>query len=128
MLTEVTSGVRISVIPRFEPGISNPLLDSYVFSYKIIIENQNDYPVQLLRRHWYIFDSVAIKREVEGPGVVGEMPIINPGEYYTYESACDLRSLRGTMQGFYNMQRPGEAETFHVRIPKFKLEVPYGMN
>lgn len=128
MLTEVTSGVRISVIPRFEAGISNPLLDSYVFSYKIIIENQNDYPVQLLRRHWYIFDSVAIKREVEGPGVVGEMPIINPGEYYTYESACDLRSLRGTMQGFYNMQRPGEPETFHVRIPKFKLEVPYGLN
>jgi ApaG protein len=128
MLTEVTSGVRISVIPRFEPGISNPMLDSYVFSYKIIIENQNDYPVQLLRRHWYIFDSVAIKREVEGPGVVGEMPVINPGEYYTYESACDLRSLRGTMQGFYNMQKPGELETFHVRIPKFKLEVPYGMN
>ncbi len=128
MLTEVTSGVRISVIPRFEPGISNPMLDSFVFSYKIIIENQNDYPVQLLRRHWYIFDSVAIKREVEGPGVVGEMPVIHPGEFYSYESACDLRSLRGTMQGFYNMQKLGDAETFHVRIPKFKLEVPYGMN
>ena len=128
MLTEVTSGVRISVIPRYEPGISNPLADNFVFSYQIIIENQNDYPVQLLRRHWYIFDSVAIKREVEGPGVVGETPIISPGEFFSYQSACDLRSLRGSMQGFYNMMRLDNNEAFHVRIPKFKLEVPHGMN
>lgn len=128
MLTEVTSGVRISVVPRYEPGISNPLADNFVFSYQIIIENQNDFPVQLLRRHWYIFDSVAIKREVEGPGVVGEMPVILPGEFYTYQSACDLKSLRGTMQGFYSMQKVGDAQLFHVRVPKFKLEVPFSMN
>lgn len=128
MLTEVTSGVRISVVPRYEPGISNAAIDNYVFSYQIIIENQNDFPVQLLRRHWYIFDSIAIKREVEGPGVVGEMPVIMPGEFYSYQSACDLRSPRGTMQGFYSMQKQGEKELFHVRVPKFKLEVPYSQN
>lgn len=128
MLTEITAGVRISVIPRYEPGISNPVADNYVFSYQIIIENQNDFPIQLLRRHWYIFDSVALKREVEGPGVVGETPVIAPGEVFTYQSACDLRSLRGTMQGFYSMQRPGHSEYFHVRVPKFRLEVPHGLN
>lgn len=128
MLTEVTSGIRISVVPRYEPGISNAAIENYVFSYQIIIENQNDFPVQLLRRHWYIFDSVAIKREVEGPGVVGEMPVIQPGEFYTYHSACDLKSPRGTMQGFYSMQKLGEKELFNVRVPKFKLEVPHSLN
>lgn len=128
MLTEVTAGVRISVVPRYEPGISNAASDTYVFSYQIIIENQNDFPVQLLRRHWYIFDSIAIKREVEGPGVVGEMPVIQPGDFYMYHSACDLRSPRGTMQGFYSMSKLGDKQTFHVRVPKFKLEVPYSMN
>lgn len=128
MLTEVTSGIRISVVPRFESGISSPMLDNYVFSYQIIIENQNTYPVQLLRRHWYIFDSAGVKREVEGRGVVGEVPVIMPGEFYSYQSACDLRSLRGTMTGFYSMKKVEEDQLFHVRIPKFRLEVPYGLN
>ncbi len=128
MLTEVTSGIRISVDCRFEDRLSSPLLDSYVFSYHITIENQNDFPVQLLRRHWFIFDSVAINREVEGPGVVGETPLIQPGEYYRYNSACDLRSMRGTMRGFYMMQQLGKKDCFHVNIPTFKLEVPYSLN
>jgi ApaG protein len=128
MLTEITSGIRISVEPRYEPAISSPLLDSFVFSYHITIENQTDRPVRLLRRHWFIFDSCAVKREVEGPGVVGEMPLIQPGEFYKYNSACDLRSLRGTMSGFYTMQTEGEAQLMNVRIPQFKLEVPYSLN
>ncbi|MFZ4786180.1 MAG: Co2+/Mg2+ efflux protein ApaG [Flavobacteriales bacterium] len=128
MLTEITSGIRISVVPHYEPGISNPLHDNYVFSYQIIIENQNDFAVQLTRRHWYIFDSIALKREVEGPGVVGETPIILPGEFYTYQSACDLHSMRGTMHGYYSMNRVGDVQTFKVRVPKFRLEVPFGMN
>jgi ApaG protein len=128
MLTEVTSGVRITVSVRFEDNLSSALMESYVFSYHITVENQNDFPVKLLRRHWFIFDSVAIKREVEGPGVVGETPIIQPGEFYSYSSACDLRSARGTMSGFYTMQQPGERELLHVSIPKFTLEVPYCKN
>jgi ApaG protein len=128
MLTEVTSGVRITVAVRYEENLSSPMLESFVFSYHITVENQNDFPVKLLRRHWFIFDSVAMKREVEGPGVVGETPLIMPGEFYSYNSACDLRSLRGTMTGFYTMQRPGERELFQVKVPQFSLEVPYSRN
>lgn len=128
MLTEVTSGIRISVEPRYEPSISSPLMDSFVFSYSVTIENQSDVPVQLMRRHWFIFDSCAMKREVEGPGVVGETPIIAPGEFFTYSSACDLRSFRGSMHGFYTMKKDGDEKLFSVRIPKFLLEVPYSSN
>jgi ApaG protein len=128
MLTEITEGIRISVEPRYEPSLSSPLMDSFVFSYHITIENQTDAPVKLLRRHWFIFDSCAVKREVEGPGVVGETPLILSGEFYRYNSACDLRSMRGTMEGFYTMQRDGEKKFFRVRIPQFKLEVPFAKN
>ncbi|MBX7051276.1 MAG: Co2+/Mg2+ efflux protein ApaG [Flavobacteriales bacterium] len=128
MLTEVTSGIRISVEVRYEENLSSALMESFVFSYHITVENQNDFPVKLLRRHWHIFDSIAIKREVEGPGVVGEMPVIMPGDFYRYSSACDLRSMRGTMSGFYTMQQPGHREFIQVKIPMFSLEVPYSKN
>jgi len=128
MLTEITSGVRISVDCRFEANLSNPLLNQFIFSYRITIENQNEFPIQLLRRHWFIFDAHPMKREVEGPGVVGEFPMILPNEFYTYSSACDLASMRGTMGGFYTMQRYGTKEVIKVNVPQFKLEVPYGLN
>ncbi|MFN8777642.1 MAG: Co2+/Mg2+ efflux protein ApaG [Flavobacteriales bacterium] len=128
MLTEVTEGVRITVESRYEPVLSSPLMDSYVFSYQISICNENEFPVHLLRRHWFIFDSSAIRREVEGPGVVGEQPVIAPGEVYTYSSACDLRSVRGSMRGFYTMSQAGGDAFFRVSVPIFVLEVPYTMN
>ena len=128
MLTEVTAGVRITVEARYEPVLSSPVMDSFIFSYRISISNSNDYPVQLLRRHWFIFDSSAVRREVEGPGVVGEQPVIAPGEEYTYNSACDLRSMRGSMKGFYTMQKHGSKEFIRVSIPEFLLEVPFSMN
>lgn len=128
MLTEVTSRVRISVITRYEENLSSVALESYVFSYHITIENQNDFPIQLLRRHWYIFDSIALNREVEGPGVIGETPIIQPGEFYQYSSACDLRSMRGNMSGFYTVQPVDGKDLMRINIPKFNLEVPYSLN
>lgn len=128
MLTEVTSGIRITVAVRYEENLSSALMESFVFSYHITVENQNDFPVKLLRRHWYIFDSVAIKREVEGPGVIGETPLIQPGSFFSYSSACDLRSARGHMSGFYTMQQPGVQEFLHVKVPKFSLEVPFYKN
>jgi ApaG protein len=128
ILAEITSGVRITVAVRYEENLSSAPIESFVFSYHITVENQNDYPVRLLRRHWYIFDSVALKREVEGPGVIGETPIILPGDYFSYNSACDLRSDRGTMHGYYTMQKPGERGMFEVKIPKFSLEFTYSLN
>ncbi len=128
MQTEVTSGIKVTVAVKYEENLSSALMESFVFSYHITMENQNDFPVKLLRRHWYVFDSIALKREVEGPGVVGETPVIKPGEFYSYSSACDLRSLRGTMTGFYTMQQEGVRELLHIKIPKFTLEVPYCKN
>lgn len=128
MLTEVTSGVRVIVDPIYEPRLSCPVMEQFLFSYHITIHNQNDFPIQLLRRHWYIFDSFAVNREVEGPGVVGENPVLEPGAYYDYHSACDLRSMRGTMRGFYSMKNLDDDVTFRVNIPLFKMEVPYSLN
>jgi ApaG protein len=128
MQTAVSSGVKVSLETRYEQKFSSPLTDNYVFSYFIRIENQNDFPVQLIRRHWFIFDSCGIKREVEGPGVVGEQPVIAPGESYSYNSACDLLSMRGTMHGFYTMIRVSDQSNFRVEIPRFRMETPISLN
>jgi ApaG protein len=128
LLTKTTSGVRITVNPRYEDNLSFAPEESYVFSYHITVENQNSYPVKLLRRHWFIFDSVGISREVEGAGVVGETPLIMPGEFFSYSSACDLKSPRGSMYGFYTMQRFGSDELFQVNVPQFNLEAPHSLS
>jgi ApaG protein len=128
LLTKTTCGVRITVHPRYEDNLSFAPEDSFVFSYHIIVENQNDFPVKLLRRHWYIFDSVGVNREVEGAGVVGETPLIMPGEFFSYSSACDLKSPRGSMHGFYTMQRFGSEELFEVKVPQFNLEAPHSLS
>ncbi len=128
MLTQVTSGVKIAVVPHYEPKLSCPVMEQYLFSYYITIVNGNDFPIQLLRRHWYIFDSFAVNREVEGPGVIGEHPILQPGESYSYQSACDLKSLRGTMRGFYSMRNMQNNDVFRVNVPLFRMEVPYSLN
>lgn len=128
VLTKTTAGVRITVHPRFEENLSSAVDESYVFSYHITMENQNDFPVKLLRRHWFIFDSQGIKREVEGAGVVGETPIIMPGEYFSYSSACDLQSPRGSMHGFYTMQRFGSEQMMEIKVPQFNLEAPHSLS
>ncbi|MBL7944033.1 MAG: Co2+/Mg2+ efflux protein ApaG [Flavobacteriales bacterium] len=128
METAVTSGIRISVTTRWEPTLSNALADNFVFSYHITIENQNTFSVQLLRRHWYIFDSSGMHREVEGPGVVGHQPIIEPGAFHSYQSACDLLSQHGTMRGYYSISRMDTGGMMRIEIPKFKLEVPFILN
>ena len=80
MITTITDGVKVSVETQFQPEYSNPQGDHFMFAYKINIENLSDTTVQLLRRHWDIFDSNGIHREVEGEGVVGEQPVIEPGK------------------------------------------------
>ena len=92
MVVAVTEGVKISVFSLFEERMSAAPQGSFVFSYRVSIENQNDFPIQLLRRHWFITDSNGLKRDIEGPGVIGEQPVIAPGENFSYTSACDLPS------------------------------------
>lgn len=125
MLTLTTAGVKIDVLAKYEPGISSPVLNSFVFSYEISITNTNDFPVQLTRRFWDIFDSSGHCREVEGAGVVGEQPFIAANETFVYSSACDLRSPRGRMTGYYTMQHGLTKELFIAKVPDFHLEVPF---
>ncbi|MCB0760457.1 MAG: Co2+/Mg2+ efflux protein ApaG [Flavobacteriales bacterium] len=113
---------------RFEPGISNPLRNNYMYSYTILIENNNDFPVQLMRRHWTIIDANGHNRQVEGPGVIGIQPVILPGASHTYSSTTSLPTLKGVMYGTYLMKKLDYSQEFRVRIPEFKLRVPYQLN
>ena len=90
MDTLVTHGIKISVVARYQDEYSQPEQLQFYYSYHIRIENKADYTVQLMRRHWLIFDSAGGEQEVEGEGVVGNQPVLNPGEVYEYQSACSL--------------------------------------
>jgi ApaG protein len=128
MTSQITEGVTISVEVFFESSFSNTVNNEFMFSYKITIENKNVFPIKLLSRHWYIFDSNATKREVEGDGVVGEQPIINPNQTYQYVSGCNLQSEIGTMHGTYLFENLFNKKTFETIIPQFEMFVPFKLN
>lgn len=128
MITQITEGVKISVETVFQPEYSNPANDHYMFAYKINIENLSDYTVQLLRRHWFIFDSNGTRREVEGEGVVGLQPVIEPGSSHEYVSGCNLKTDMGRMKGLYEMKRVADNQQFEVEIPEFFMIAPYKLN
>ncbi|MEI6312270.1 MAG: Co2+/Mg2+ efflux protein ApaG [Bacteroidota bacterium] len=121
MNAKITTGVKVSVTSNFLEKIVDGSIEFQVFVYTITIENYNDYPIKLLRRHWYIFDSLAGKSEVEGPGVVGEYPVLLTKGTVQYTSACQLYSDLGTMHGYYVFENLNTNETFKVDIPKFEL-------
>lgn len=119
---QVTDGIRITAQPFFLAEHSQPDEDHFVFVYQIRIENQGDVPARLRWRHWYIHDPVAGDQEVEGEGVVGEQPLLEPGAVYEYESFCILSSPEGHMQGHYEFVRP-DGSTFRAGIPRFLLRI-----
>ena len=84
--------------------------------------------MQLLRRHWYIYDSNGTVREVEGEGVVGLQPVIEPGEIHEYVSGCNLRTSIGKMTGTYLVERVVDGKQFQVQIPEFNMIAPYRLN
>src|SRR5665213_620525 len=128
MISKISEGVKISVETFYQPEYSNPVTNEFMFAYRITIENNNPFPVQLLRRHWYIFDGNAEHREVEGEGVIGVQPHINPSEKYQYVSGCNLRSEIGKMHGMYFMENVHNKQTFIINIPAFDMIVPAKMN
>ena len=128
MTTQITDGVRVSVETVFQSEYSNPEKEHFMFAYKIRIENLTDYSVKLLRRYWFIFDSIGTIREVEGEGVVGLQPLIAPGEAHEYVSGCHLRSDMGSMWGRYEMLREMDQSLLEIAIPKFTLIAPYRLN
>lgn len=128
MVQQVTEGVSVTVETFYQSNQSNPVNSEFLFAYRITIENLSTMPVQLISRHWHIVDSNGTEREVEGEGVVGQQPIIQPGENYQYVSAANLRSDIGKMYGTYQMINLYNKKTFDVSIPEFQLVAPFKMN
>lgn len=124
MTTAVTNGIRVSVRVRFASEHSDTKQGRYLFVYRITIANEGRRTVQLMRRHWHIWDSLANGRQVEGPGVVGETPVLAPGERFTYSSQCDLSSGLGRMAGIYTMRDLANNAVFQVEVPAFVLSYP----
>jgi len=128
MVTAITQGVKISVDTVYQEEYSNPEKEHFMFAYQITIENLSDYSIQLMRRQWFIFDSNGTQRDVEGEGVVGIQPVIEPGESHSYVSGCNLTTDIGSMSGNYLMHRIADQSDFTVNIPEFQLIVPYRLN
>lgn len=128
MITEVTQGVKVSVRTEYKSEYSRPMQNHHVFTYHITIENNSDYTVQLMRRHWEIYDGNGTVAEVDGDGVIGEQPVLAPGEVHEYASGCHLKSGIGKMLGYYTMERIMDGHEFPVAIPEFSLIAPYLCN
>lgn len=128
MIQQVTEGVSVTVETFYQPAQSNPVASEYLFAYRITIENLSTMPVKLLRRQWHIMDSNGTYREVEGEGVVGQQPLIEPGGSHQYISACNLRSDMGKMSGSYQMENLYNKRLFNVLIPEFQMIAPFKMN
>lgn len=128
MHTLTTQGIKVSVEATYQPAYSRPLEMKYIFSYHIVIENLSNETVQLLRRHWHIFDSNGIIREVEGEGVIGKQPVLAPGEVHQYASWSPLMTELGKMSGTYLFVRQSDNEQFKVKIPEFQLLAPFKLN
>lgn len=128
MVTATTKGVKISVETEYQPAYSSPSQFHFVFTYRISIENLSDQTIKLVSRHWYIHDASRTAKEVEGEGVVGQQPVLEPGEVHNYVSGCNLKSGIGKMYGFYTMERIMDGKKFEVKIPEFTMFVPYKLN
>lgn len=128
MVSKISEGVKVTVETFYQPEYSNPIGNDYMFAYRITLENHNPFPVQLLRRHWFIFDSSAEKYEVEGEGVIGVQPVIQPSEKYQYISGCNLKSEMGKMYGYYSMENRETDSAFEINIPPFEMIAPCKLN
>src|SRR5689334_13758372 len=127
MSDAVTEGIRVEVIARHSTENSRPVQGQWVFQYTVRITNQSTDTVQLLTRHWIITDALDHTEEVRGPGVIGQQPVLQPGESFKYSSWCPLRTPTGMMQGAYTMVR-SNGEQFEITIAPFGLKAPYTIN
>ncbi|MDJ0949801.1 MAG: Co2+/Mg2+ efflux protein ApaG [Alphaproteobacteria bacterium] len=124
MYQETTRSIAVTVKPTYLEDQSEPEENRFVWAYHIRIENQGADTVQLLNRHWRITDSLGRTQEVRGAGVVGEQPVLAPGESYEYSSGTPLATPSGIMVGSYEMEAKG-GDRFNVAIPAFSLDSPY---
>ena len=120
----VTSGVRVEVLSRHAPEHSRPQQGEWVFQYTVRITNVGSSTVQLISRHWIITDALDHSEEVRGPGVIGEQPVLGPGESFKYSSWCPLRTPTGSMCGTYQMVGE-DGKSFDIEIAPFGLRARY---
>ena len=124
MYESVTNGIRVSVEPAYLEDESDPDQRHYVWAYTVRIDNTSPATVRLRSRHWRIIDGRGQTEEVIGDGVVGEQPLIGPGEAFEYTSGAPLTTPSGLMVGSYHMETSG-GDSFDVAIPAFSLDSPY---
>lgn len=123
----VTHNIRVEVLSQHSRENSRPLEDVRVFQYTVRITNLGSQTVQLISRHWIITDAFQHVEEVKGPGVVGEQPVLEPGQSFQYSSWCPLHTPTGTMRGAYQMIRT-DGSPFEIEIAPFLLKAPYAIN
>jgi ApaG protein len=132
MVTALTKGIKISVETQFQPELTDIMHNLIYFKYHITIENHNDFTVQLIHRHWIIYDTHMMKRNVSGAGVVGKKPILVKGNSFAYQSGCELYAEFGYMRGVYDfavLNANNETVKYmQVSVPRFKLEFPPRLN
>ncbi len=127
MSTATTRGIRVDVNPMYLEARSDPARHRWMHAYHITITNQSPTTVQLRTRHWIITNANGEVQEVQGPGVVGEQPILEPGDAFQYTSGCPMNTSMGTMHGTYQMETE-DGEAFDVEIAPFTLAEPGTVN
>src|ERR1700679_2099070 len=124
MSDAVTNSIRVEVLSPHPPENSRPQQGEWIFEHTVRITNQGNDTVQLISRHWIITDALEHTEEVKGPGVVGEQPVLAPGESFKYSSGCPLKTPTGIMRGTSQMARAG-GEKFDIEIAPFALKARY---
>src|SRR5690606_32918644 len=124
MYAEVTQSIKVTVKPVYLEDQSSPSENHYVWAYHIRIENESSRTVQLINRYWRITDALGRVQEVRGAGVVGEQPVLRPGESFEYTSGTPLSTPTGFMVGAYEMET-SDGERFDAKVPLFSLDSPY---
>ena len=123
----VTQGIRVQVVSRYDPSRSNPNQNQWFFLYTVTLTNEGSITTQLISRHWIITNANGKVEEVKGPGVVGEQPILAPGQSFEYTSGCPLPTSFGTMHGTYQMIT-AKGEQFDATIAPFTLSEPHALH
>jgi len=124
MYSKTTQGITVTAQPQYLAGQSEPEGQRYVWAYTIVLENHGSHTVKLLNRYWHITDALGRSKEVRGPGVVGEQPVLRPGETFEYTSGVPLTTPSGIMVGEYEMVLEN-GESLQVAVPAFSLESPF---
>lgn len=121
MVNAITKGINVSVEVTYEPQFSSPIQHHFVFTYKVTIENKSSATIQLMRRKWEIYDATESLKIIEGSGVVGQQPILEPNQTHSYVSGCNLKSGMGKMKGLFFMEKLSDGKIIEVIIPEFQM-------